>query len=304
MKFEITILGSGSSIPTLERGSTAQLVNLRENYFLVDCGEGTQMQMRKYKVAYSKINHIFISHLHGDHYLGLVGFLSSMSLLGRKTDLTVYANADLKPIIDQHFKISDTRLNFKLHFKALDFDQKEMIYENNYVRVFSFPTKHRVPCCGFYFEEKQRELRLDKEAIKDYKVPVAKMAAIKKGDDFVTADGKIIKNKLLTLPAEKTYSYAFASDTCYSKKVIEAVKGVDVLYHESTFLEDLIDRAKKTFHSTAKQAAKVAVETGAKELYLGHFSVRYGKVEEFAKEAREVFKNSHVVNDGDVIKIY
>jgi ribonuclease Z len=304
MKFEITILGSGSSIPTLERGSTAQFVNLRENYFLIDCGEGTQIQMRKFKVAYSKINHIFISHLHGDHYLGLIGFISSMSLLGRKTDLTVYANADLKPIIDLHFKVADTRLNFKLNFKALDFAKKEMIYENNYVKIYSFPTKHRVPCCGFYFEEKERELRLDKEAIKDYKIPVAKMASIKKGDDFITPEGKTIKNKLLTLPKEKIYSYAFSADTCYSKKVIEAVKGVDVLYHESTFLEDLLDRAKKTLHSTAKQAAKVAAEAGANKLYLGHFSVRYGKTDAFEKEAREIFKNSFAVNDGDVIKIY
>ncbi|HYG50928.1 MAG TPA: ribonuclease Z [Flavobacteriales bacterium] len=304
MKFEITILGSGSSIPTLERHSTAQLVNLRENYFLLDCGEGTQIQMRRFKVPYSKINHIFISHLHGDHYLGLIGFISSMNLLGRKTDLTVYGNSELKTIIDQHLRVSGTRLNFKMHFKALNYDKKELIHENNYIRIYSFPTKHRIPCCGFLFEEKERELRLDKQALKDYKIPVAKMAGIKKGDDFVTPAGKTIKNKLLTLPKEKVYSYAFSADTCYSKKVIEAVKGVDVLYHESTFLEDLLDRAKKTFHSTAKQAAKVALEASVKKLYMGHFSVRYNKFEEFVKEAREVFKNSYVVNDGDVIKIY
>lgn len=304
MKFEITILGSGSSIPTTERNSTSQLVNLRENYFLVDCGEGTQVQLRKFKCPFSKINHIFISHLHGDHYLGLIGFISSMNLLGRKTDLYLYANEELKTIIDQHLKVSDTRLNFKLLFNSLKYDAKHIIMENEYIKVSSFPMKHRVPTCGFLFEEKERELRIDKTALKDYKIPVAKIAGIKKGDDYVTPEGKTIKNKLMTLAPEKTYSYAYCSDTAYSKKVVDAIKGVHTLYHESTFLEDLLDRAKKTFHSTAKQAAKVAIEVEAKQLYIGHFSLRYNKISEFQKQAREVFKDSNIVNDGDVIKIY
>jgi ribonuclease Z len=304
MKFEITILGSGSSIPTTERNSTSQLVNIRENYMLVDCGEGTQIQLRKFKCPFSKINHIFISHLHGDHYLGLIGFISSMNLLGRKTDLYLYANEDLKPIIDQHLKVSDTRLNFKLLFNSLKYDSKHIIMENEYLKVSSFPMKHRVPTCGFLFEEKERELRIDKNALKDYKIPVAKIAGIKKGDDYITAEGKTINNELMTLPPEKTYSYAYCSDTAYSKKVIDAIKGVHTLYHESTFLEDLIDRAKKTFHSTAQQAAKVATEVDAKQLFLGHFSLRYSKISEFQKQAREIFKEAKTVNDGDIIKIY
>ncbi len=304
MKFEITILGSGASIPTTERNSSSQFINIRENHFLVDCGEGTQIQLRKYNCSYSKINHIFISHLHGDHYLGLIGFISSMNLLGRKTDLHVYANEELKTIIDQHLKVSDTRLNFKLLFNSLRYDAKKVIMENDYVKISSFPMKHRVPTCGFLFEEKARDLRIDKQALKDYKIPVAKIAGIKKGDDFVNADGKTIKNKLMTLPPEKIYSYAYCSDTAYSKKVISAIQGVHTLYHESTFLEDLLDRAKKTFHSTAQQAAKVANEVNAKQLFIGHFSLRYNKISEFQKQAREVFKETKSVDDGDVIKIY
>lgn len=304
MKFEIQILGSGSSIPTLDRNSTAQLVNIRENYFLVDCGEGTQLQMKKFGSPSSKINHIFISHLHGDHYLGLIGFISSINLLGRTRDLYLYANADLLPIIHQHLNVSETRLNYKLHFHPLNFEKKEVIMENDYVKIYSFPMKHRIPCCGFLFQEKERELRIDKSALKDYKIPVAAIAGIKKGEDFITAEGKKIKNKLMTLPAEKVYSYAYCSDTAYAKKVVEAIKGVHTLYHEATFLEDLKDRAKKTFHATAKQAAKVAFEAEVQELVLGHFSVRYKGTEKFLKEAKEVFEKTKIANDGDLIKIY
>lgn len=304
MKFEITILGSGSSIPTLERGSSAQLVNFRESYFLIDCGEGTQLQMRKFNTPYSKINHIFISHLHGDHYLGLVGLISSMNLLGRTRDLYVYAAAELKTILDQHFKVSETWLNFTLHFIPLNHVEKQLIFENNYIQVFSFPTKHRIPCCGFLFVEKARELRLNKEAIKDYDIPVSKMNAIKKGEDFITAEGKKIKNKILTLPAENLYSYAYCSDTAYSKKVIEAIKDTHTIYHESTFLDNLMDRAKKTMHSTAKQAAKVAVEANVQKMFIGHFSIRYKNDKEFITEAREIFEETYAVKDGDVIKLY
>lgn len=304
MKFEIHILGSGSAIPTLDRGCTAQVVNLRENYFLVDCGEGTQLQMRRYKISSSKINHIFISHLHGDHYLGLIGFISSLNLLGRTQDLYLYANPDLKPILDLHMKVSDTHLNYKLHFVPLQYDEKVLLMENKYLRVFSFPMKHRVPTCGFLFEEKERELRLNKQALDHYQVPVAQMAALKKGEDFITGEGKKVANKLLTLPSEPVYSYAYCSDTAYSKKVIEAIKGVHTLYHEATFLDDLKDRAKKTMHSTALQAANVARESGAQQLFIGHFSVRYKNFDDFVTEAGAAFENIKTVNDGDVIRIY
>lgn len=304
MKFEIYILGSGSALPTLERGCTSQVVNLRENYFLVDCGEGTQLQMRKFKISASKINHIFISHLHGDHYLGLIGFISSMNLLGRTQDLYLYANERLKDIIDQHLEVADTRLNFRLHFFPLSYEGKKVIMENKYMRIYSFPMKHRIPTCGFLFEEKERELRLSKQAIADYNIPVARLAGIKKGEDYITPEGKLIKNNLMTLAPEPTYSYAFCSDTTYSKKVIEAIKGVHTLYHEATFLEDLKDRAKKTCHSTALQAAKVASEAGVHQMFMGHFSVRYKTFRDFEQQAREMFRESHVVNDGDVIRIY
>lgn len=304
MKFEIRILGSGSAIPTLERHASAQLVNIRENYFLVDCGEGTQLQMRRFGCAYSKINHIFISHLHGDHYLGLIGFISSMNLLGRTRDLYLYANESLKPIIDQHLQVSDTRLNFTLHFHPLNFNGKEVIMENDYVKISSFPMKHRIPCCGFLFEEKERELRISKDALRDYRIPVASIAGIKQGGDYTMPDGKIIPNKLLTLPREELYSYAYCSDTAYTPKVIAAIQGVHTLYHEATFLENLKDRAKKTFHSTAKQAAQVALESGVQNLVIGHFSLRYKSVDGFLSEAREVFPQTSIANDGDLIQLY
>ena len=304
MKFEITILGSGSALPTLQRNTTAQLVNIRENYFLVDCGEGVQLQMQKYKIAPSKINHIFISHLHGDHYLGLMGFLTSQNLLGRTNELHLYANSRLKEIIDLQMSVSDSKFNFPFYFHSLNYENKNLIYENKSVQVYSFPMKHRIPVCGFLFQEKKRELRLNKDALKDYKVPVKMMASIKSGEDFIDEKGKHIKNEFLTLPFEKTFSYAFCTDTKYYPKITEFIKEVHTIFHEATFIEKDKDKAKKTYHSTALQAAKIAKDSLAQQLVLGHFSVRYKGTDVFLNEAKLEFENTIIANDGNIIKLY
>lgn len=304
MKFEITILGSGSALPSLSRNTTAQLVNIRENYFLVDCGEGTQLQMQKFGISPSKINHIFISHLHGDHYLGLIGFLTTQSLLGRTREMHLYANEELKPILDLHLKVADSRLNYPLHFHKLNYNNKELLYESDHVTVHSFPMKHRIPVCGFLFNEKQRELRIDKDALAIYKIPVKALAEIKKGKDFIDQNGKTIKNSLITLPPEKTYSFAFCSDTKYDKNICDYIQGVHTIFHEATFLHKDLEKAKKTFHSTAKQAALIASQAKASELIIGHFSLRYKSINSFLKEAQEDFENTRLAEDGAVIRIY
>lgn len=304
MKFEITILGSGSALPSLQRNPTSHLVNVRENYFLVDCGEATQLQMQKYKVNASKINHIFISHLHGDHYLGLIGFLTSQSLLGRTRELHLYANEELKTIIDIHLKVADSRLNYPMHFHPLQYNDKTLIMENNAVEVYSFPMKHRVPVCGFLFKEKTRELRIDKTALEIYRIPVKALADIKKGSDYIDPNGKVIPNAKITLPEEKTYAYAFCTDTKFHKKIADYIKGAHTVFHEATFLHKDLEKAKKTYHSTALQAAQIANSAEATQLIIGHFSARYKGTEAFLKEAKEEFENTTTAYDGAVITIY
>ncbi|MBX7093722.1 MAG: ribonuclease Z [Flavobacteriales bacterium] len=304
MKFEVTILGSGSSTPSLRRNPASQLVNIQENYFLVDCGEGTQLQMRKYKVKFQRINHVFISHLHGDHYLGLIGLLQSMHLLGRKNELHIYAHPDLKEMIDLHMKISHTRLTYTIQFHPLSYDQPQVIFDNKMLEVSTVILKHRIPTCGFVFREKQKLLPISSEALKTYSIPVYALPGIKEGKDFITGEGKVIPNKELTLARPASYSYAYCSDTIYHEKIIDSIQGVDVLFHESTFTSELNDRAKETFHSTAAQAATIALKAGVKRLVLGHFSVRYHDMDRFITEAREVFPATEIAEDGLTITIY
>jgi ribonuclease Z len=304
MKFEITILGSGSSTPSLRRNPAAQLINIMENYFLVDCGEGTQIQMRKYKVKFQKIDHIFISHLHGDHYLGLIGMLQSMHLLGRKKNVHLYAHPDLKEMIDLHMKISQTRLTFSIVFHPLSYDASKVIFENKYITVSTVVLKHRIPCCGFVFKEKEKQYPLDTQSAKALNVPMYAFNALKRGEDVKLEDGRTIAFKEVTFHRPKSYSYAYCSDTAYLEKIIESIKGVDVLFHESTFTEELNDRAKETHHSTARQAATIAQKAEVGKLVLGHFSVRYKSTENFLAEASAVFPNTIAAEDGMVIRVY
>ena len=303
MKFEITILGCGSATPTLVRNPTSQVVNIMERYMMIDCAEGTQLQLRKYQVAFQKIDHIFISHLHGDHYLGLVGLVSSFHLFGRNKTLHIYGPADLEQIIFDQLKASKTFLCYEIAFHSLASNSSELIFEDSILEVHTIPLKHRIYCNGFLFKEKKKERRLSKELITKYNIPVEMMPKLKKGEDPIGTGWGDLKNQDLTLPAHKSRSYAFCSDTSYSESIVPLIQNVDVLYHESTFLNDMKDRAKSTFHSTAKQAASIAKMANVSLLLLGHYSARYTASSEFEKEAKEVFTNVKGVKDGDVISI-
>jgi len=298
MKFEITILGCGSATPTLVRNPTSQVVNVMERYMMIDCAEGTQLQLRKYKVAFQKVDHIFISHLHGDHYLGLVGLISSFHLFGRNKTLHIYGPADLERIIFDQLKASKTLLCYQVEFHSLVSNSSELIFEDSILEVYTIPLKHRIYCNGFLFKEKKKERRLSKELITEYNIPVEMMPKLKKGEDWGD-----LKNQELTLPAHKSRSYAFCSDTSYSESIVPLIQNVDLLYHESTFLNDMKDRAKSTFHSTAQQAANIALLANVDSLLLGHYSARYNSSIDFEKEAKEVFTNVKAVKDGDVISI-
>jgi len=298
MKFEITILGCGSAIPTLLRNPTSQVVNVMERYMMIDCAEGTQVQLRKYKVAFQKIDHIFISHLHGDHYLGLVGLISSVHLFGRNKTLHIYGPKELEQIIFSQLKASKSSLCYLIEFHPLVSDSSELIYEDSIVEVYTIPLKHRIYCNGFLFKEKPKERRLSKELIEKYNIPVEMMPKLKRGEAWGS-----YSNAELTLPANRSRSYAYCSDTAYSESIIPIIQNVDVLYHESTFLEDMSKRAKSTFHSTAKQAASIAQLSNSKLLLLGHYSARYKSNKEFENEAKEIHDNVKAVEDGDTISI-
>lgn len=304
MKFEVTILGCGSSTPSLLRNPAAQLINIRENYFLVDCGEGTQLQLRKYKIRFQRINHIFISHLHGDHYLGLIGFLQSLHLLGRKNELHIYANAQLEELIQLNLKVSNSSLHYPLIFHPLKYNNPEIIFEDHQVEVETVLLKHRIPCCGFIFREKQKPLAINPEKLAQYKIPVALLPGIKLGQNYITPEGKIIPNSEITFQRAKSYSYGYCSDTAYDENIIPGLKNIDVIFHESTFVNEHATRAKDTFHSTARQAAEIAKKANAGKLVLGHFSVRYKSTDKFLSEAKEEFENTELAEDGKIIKLY
>lgn len=298
MTFEVTILGCGAAVPTMKHNPTSQIVNMHDKLFMIDCGEGTQIQMRKYKIKFQRINHIFISHLHGDHYLGLMGFISSMHLLGRKTKLYIYGPADLKSLIDLNLKASSTFLDYEIVFKATDTKQREKIYDDKSLEVYSFPLKHRVDCCGFFFLEKLRKPKIEKETVEHYKLRPTQIIQLKRGEDIVLDDGSTLEFKEACRPADLPKSYAYCSDTAYSETVITNVKEATLLYHESTFLNAQKERAKTTFHSTAEQAATVALKANAKRLVLGHFSARYTEEEDFITEAKKVFENVELAIEG------
>lgn len=304
MKFELTILGSGSAVPTSNRNSAAQVLNVLERYFLIDCAEGTQHQLRRFHIPYNKINHIFISHLHGDHYFGLIGLLSTLSLQGRKGAMHVYADARLQDIIDFQMKKMNSRLGYPLIFHPLSRNE-EVIYEDKVVKVSSFPLKHRyeAPVCGFCFREKERERTIRKDMADAWKVPVAFMQYLKQGADFITPEGEVVDNACLTVAPPPARSYAYMTDTLFREQFAEYVKGVDMLYHEATYGKGEAGLAKETFHSTAEQAACMARLADAGKLLLGHFSARYPEPSSLLAEAQAIFPNSCVCEDGNVYEI-
>lgn len=301
--FELLILGSSSAAPTSQRNPSAQLLNVAERFFLIDCGEATQIQLRKYKAKFQKIDHIFISHLHGDHFFGLPGLLSSMHLLGRKQSLTIYGPPELKEIIDKLNAASDTRMNYEVKWHFTKNKGMELLFEDEKVEVYSFPLKHRIFCTGFLFKEKPFPRKIDKFKLQKNKVSVADIHKLRKGDDIINEEGKKIKNKDLTIDPEDPRSYAYCSDTIYDENLVKFIKEVDLLYHESTFLNDQKKRASETFHTTAEQAGKIAKLAKVKQLLLGHYSARYGDIDDFGREAAPFFENVLLASDGKKIKI-
>ena len=299
LPFSVTILGSSSALPTSTRFPTSQVVNLNERLYLIDCGEGTQIQLRKFGFKAGRINHIFISHLHGDHIFGLPGLISTMALGGKKGELHIYSHSELKVMMDQLMKFMNDIDGFKVVYHPLNFRSRALIYEDSKITVDSFPLKHRIPCCGFIFREKQHDLHLRGDLIEYLTIPIKDRIAIKNGADYQTPAGKTIPNQDLTFPADPVRSYAFCTDTVCRKQIIPIVEKVDLLYHEATFADDLSDLALKTYHTTAKQAAQIALEADVKKLIIGHFSSRYKSVKPLVDEARVVFTNTFSANDGD-----
>lgn len=296
--FDVTILGCSSATPAYGRNPTSQVIQFFGNYFLLDCGEATQIQLRRFSVKFQRIDHIFISHLHGDHYLGLPGLLSSMHLLGRTEPLHLYAEEGLKSILDANNLHSRTFLQFPIVFHPVNPAQSEVLHEDKKITVRSFPMKHSIPCCGFLFEEKPRPRKLIKEQLEKYQVPIADMESLKAGEDFKTSSGKIIPNEEITMPPLPPRKYAYCSDTIYFEDIIPVVSNADLMYHEATFTEDMKDRAKQTMHCTAKNAATIALKAGVKKLIIGHFSARYKELTPLLEEARQVFPNTVLAEEG------
>jgi ribonuclease Z len=303
MPMQLTILGSSSALPTSERFPSAHVLNVHERLYLIDCGEGTQMQFRKNKMRFGKINHIFISHLHGDHIFGLYGLLSTFSLMGRAASIHLYAPANYHSILLSHLNDFDIHLNYEIDFIPLSGKNPVQILDEKYMTVTAFPLEHRVPSFGFLFREKPHERNMIKEAIDRYEIPGVRIPAIKKGEDFTTKEGVLIRNEEITIPGPESLSYAYCSDTKYFKKLASYIKGVDLLYHEATFDNSMAELALMTGHSTTADAAKVAEKSGAKALIIGHFSARYRDVHQLVEESRTIFPRTFPAIDGQTYDI-
>ena len=303
MVFKVTILGSNSAIPTIKRNPTAQIVNHNEHLYLVDCAEGTQVQLRRNRIKMQRINHIFISHLHGDHFFGLIGLISSMHLLGRNKDLHIYGPPKLEDILNLQLEASLTELCYKMIFHPINPDAHDLIYEDANLTIKTIPLEHSIPTCGFLFKEKKGKRKIKKDAISKFEVPKDHMLDLKNGKDFIDKNGNCIKNHQLTDDPFPVRSYAYCSDTGYSEKIIPLVKGVDLLYHEATFTQDFLEIARAKFHSTSIDAATIAKKAHVQKLLIGHFSTRYETVDQLLQESREVFPNTKAVTDGNVYEV-
>jgi ribonuclease Z len=292
----VTILGNNSAIPAFDRHPTAQVITLDDHLFLIDCGEGTQTQMNKYKIRRSRINHIFISHLHGDHYFGLIGLITSMGLLGRTQDLNLFGPAALIEIFNMQLRVADTRLPFNLVFHPLE--EEGILIKDNRFQVSCFRVFHRIECWGFIFRQIRPPRKVNPEKARIAGVPASFFDRLKWGEDYENQQGAVIPNASVTDTAPRAKSYAYSADTLFNPEVAVKVLGVDLLYHEATYLKDLEERAAKRFHCTTVQAASIAQSAGVKQLLIGHFSSKYDKLDEFEKEAREVFSNTFLAIEG------
>ena len=300
--FEIHILGCGSALPTTRHNATAQVVKIGNKQFMIDCGEGAQLQLRRQHIHFSFINHIFISHLHGDHCFGLIGLISTFALLGRTAPLHIYADHNLERVMKPQIDFFCKGMNYPLFFHSLDATKQEIIFEDNTITVETIPLKHRMPCCGFLFREKPKRRHLIGDAVNFYNIPAYMRQAIKDGADYTTPDGETIPNSRLTKDADRSRSYAYCSDTAPCDNSLQ-LKDVDLLYHEATFADSEKERAAQTMHSTARQAAQVAAAAGAKRLLIGHYSSRYETVDTLLEEAQELFPATIAANEGEVIYI-
>ena len=304
MSLELTILGCHSATPRVNAHPTSQYLEINNRHFLIDCGEGTQRQMRKYKVSFSKINHIFISHLHGDHFFGLIGLISTFGILNREKELHIYGPKGIKEVTNLQLKVSKSYVKFDLIFHELTSKNSELIFEDENVSVTTIPLSHRVYTNGFLFREKEAKRKLHIENIQQYpEIETCDYHNIKAGKDVVLESGEIIKNEELTLPPAETKSFAFCSDTSYKPDIVPIIKDVDLLYHEATFLSDREDLTKKTKHSTAKQAAQIAKQADANQLVIGHYSSRYKNIELFKEEAETVFPQVILAEAGKKISL-
>lgn len=301
--FRIHILGCGSALPTMRHATSSQLVEVRGKFFMVDCGEGTQTQLRKSHVNFNKLQAIFISHLHGDHCFGLLGLLSTLAMLGRTAHLQVYAPADYAPLFEQERQFFLSTLEYEVKFIGVDTTCHATIYDDRSLSVETIPLQHRMPCCGFLFREKATLPHIRRDMIDCYGIPLSQVNNIKNGAGWQTPDGDIIPNSRLVSPADPPRSYAYCSDTRYIPTLHQQVQGVDLLYHESTYADDYADRARLYHHSTARQAATVARDAGVGKLLLGHYSSRYPDEQVLLDEARQVFPNSFLTNEGAVFEV-
>jgi len=301
--FYVTILGSSSALPTLTRFTTSQVVNLNDRLFLIDSGEAVQMQLRKFGIKIGKINHIFISHLHGDHIYGLPGLISTMAMIGKKGELHIYAHSELQIMLANLMKFMNDIPNFTVIYHPLNLHRQALLFEDDKIRIESFPLKHRIPCCGFIFKEQPQDRHLRSDKIEEMNISIKDRVALKKGGDYILPNGSLIPNYELTLPPEKPRSYAFCTDTVIQGKITPIIEGVDMLYHETTFDESLMNLALKTGHTTTKQAADLAIKANVGKLIIGHFSTRYKNINQLVEEAREVFPATYPANDGDKFEV-
>jgi len=297
----VTILGNNSAVPAFDRHPTSQVVTMDGNLFLVDCGEGTQIQMIQYKIRRSKISHIFISHLHGDHYFGLVGLINSFGLLSHLQDLHVYAPSPLQEIIEWQLKVASTTLPYKLFFHTIY--KEELLVDEERFSVKCFPTNHRIECYGFSFHEKKNPRKLNPDKAKEYGIPISFYDRLKNGEDYIQENGTLVKNKWVTEDAPTGKTYAFCADTKYDESIIPHIRDADLIYHETTYLDALRERAADRFHTTTRQAAEIAKKANVKKLLIGHFSSKYDTLEEFEQEAREVFLNTELALEGVTYKV-
>ena len=291
-KFEVNILGCGSALPTTRHFSSSQVVNIREKLFMIDCGEGAQLQLRRSKLKFTRLNHIFISHLHGDHCFGLMGLISTFGLLGRTATLHIYAHEELERLLQPQLDFFCKGMTYEVKFHHIDPTKAEMIYEDRSVSVTTIPLRHRIPSCGFLFQEKKTPNHIIRDMIDFYQIPVFELNRIKNGADYVCPDGTIVPNGRLTTPSASPRSYAYCSDTLYQRSILPQIKGVDLLFHEATFMHEDAARAKETFHTTTLQAAEIARDAEVKQLVIGHFSARYENEELLLEETQSLFPNT------------